>query len=76
MKNLVWSSTFVRAFKRLVRKNPELRLQIEEVLQKLGEDPFQPCLRSHKLKGDLTGRWSCSIDYIHARKKEKGKGSM
>ncbi|MBD2605547.1 type II toxin-antitoxin system mRNA interferase toxin, RelE/StbE family [Scytonema hofmannii FACHB-248] len=63
MINLIWSSTFVRAFKRLVKKNPELRPQIEQVLQQIAEDPFLPSLRTHKLKGDLSGRWSCSIDY-------------
>ncbi|MFW9262143.1 type II toxin-antitoxin system YafQ family toxin [Nostoc sp. CALU 546] len=63
MKNLVWSPTFVRVFKRLVKKNPELRSQIEQVLQQIAEDPFQLSLRSHKLKGDSSGRYSCSIDY-------------
>ncbi|GAX39403.1 hypothetical protein NIES4075_03590 [Tolypothrix sp. NIES-4075] len=63
MRNLIWSPTFIRAFKRLIKKNPELRPQIEQVLQQIAEDPFLPSLRSHKLKGDLSGRWSCSIDY-------------
>lgn len=63
MKSLVWSPAFIRAFKRLVRKNPQLRPQIELILLQLAEDPFQPSLRSHKLTGDLLGRWSCSIDY-------------
>ncbi|MFB2922477.1 MULTISPECIES: type II toxin-antitoxin system YafQ family toxin [Aerosakkonema] len=63
MKNLVWSSAFIRAFKRLVRQNPQLRSAIEQTLQQLAEDPFNPSLRSHKLKGDLSDRWSCSIDY-------------
>ena len=63
MNNLVWSPTFVRAFKRLVKKNPELRSQIEQILQQIAEDPFQLSLRSHKLKGDSSGRYSCSIDY-------------
>lgn len=63
MRNLIWSPTFVRAFKRLIKKNPELRPQIEQVLQQIAEDPFLPSLRSHKLKGDLSGRWSCSIHY-------------
>ena len=63
MKNLVWSPTFVRAFKRLAKKNPELLSQIEQVLQQIAEDPFQLSLRSHKLKGDSSGRYSCSIDY-------------
>ncbi|MEH2381199.1 MAG: type II toxin-antitoxin system mRNA interferase toxin, RelE/StbE family [Nostoc sp.] len=63
MKNLVWSPTFVRAFKRVAKKNPELRSQIEQVLQQIAEDPFQLSLCSHKLKGDSSGRYSCSIDY-------------
>lgn len=65
MINLIWSPTFARAFKRLIKKNPELRPQIEQVLQQIAEDPFLPSLRSHKLKGDLSGRWSCSIDYTN-----------
>lgn len=63
MKNLVWSSTFVRAFKRVVKRNPELCSQIEKVLRQIAEDPFHPSLRSHKLKGDLSNIYSCSIDY-------------
>lgn len=63
MKNLVWSPAFVRKFKRLIKKNPQLRFQIEEVLQKISDDTFDPSLRTHKLKGDLEGIWSCSIDY-------------
>ncbi|NJL10953.1 MAG: type II toxin-antitoxin system mRNA interferase toxin, RelE/StbE family [Calothrix sp. SM1_7_51] len=63
MKNLVWSSGFVRKFKRLTKKNPQIRVQIEKVLQLLTEDPFDSSLRTHKLKGDFDGVWSCSIDY-------------
>lgn len=60
---LVWTSAFSRAFKRLVRQNPQLRPQIEQTLEKLLADAFHPGLKTHKLKGDLEGRWSCSIDY-------------
>lgn len=63
MKNLVLSPAFIRAFKRLVKKNPKLRSQIEQVLQQITEDPFQPSLHNHKLKGDLADTYSCSIDY-------------
>ncbi|WP_211173469.1 hypothetical protein [Brasilonema bromeliae] len=28
------------------------------------EDPFSPSLHSHKLKGDLDGIWSCSMQRI------------
>jgi mRNA interferase YafQ len=63
LKNLVWTPSFIRAFKRLIRQNPQLRNSVENTLEKLANDPFQASLRSHKLKGDLAQRWSCSIDY-------------
>jgi addiction module RelE/StbE family toxin len=63
VKNLVWSAGFVRKFKRLVKKNPQLKTQIEKILELLTEDPFNSSLRTHKLKGDLDGVWSCSVDY-------------
>ncbi|MBE9216916.1 MAG: type II toxin-antitoxin system mRNA interferase toxin, RelE/StbE family [Richelia sp. RM2_1_2] len=63
MKNLVWSAKFLRKFKRLTKKNAQLSIQIEKVLELLMEDPFDSSLRTHKLKGDLNGVWSCSVDY-------------
>jgi addiction module RelE/StbE family toxin len=63
VKNLVWSAGFVRKFKRLVKKNAQLRIQIEKTLELLTENPFNSSLRTHKLKGDLDGVWSCSVDY-------------
>ena len=63
MKNLVWSAKFLRKFKRLIKKNAQLSIQIEKVLELLMEDPFDSSLRTHKLKGDLNGVWSCSVDY-------------
>ncbi|MFW6358024.1 MAG: type II toxin-antitoxin system YafQ family toxin [Chroococcales cyanobacterium] len=58
-----WSPKSVRAFKRLVRKNPQMRPLIEQTLRQLSEDPFHPSLRTHKLTGSLSNVWSCSIDY-------------
>jgi len=55
----------LRAFKRMVRQNPQLRPLIEETLQQLTEDPFHPTLKTHKLSGDLAGIWACSIDYSY-----------
>ncbi|MCC5618881.1 type II toxin-antitoxin system mRNA interferase toxin, RelE/StbE family [Nostoc sp. CHAB 5836] len=60
---LLWNAKFIRDFKRLARRNPELRSVVEQRLQELAEDPFYPSLRTHKLKGDLLGTWACSIDY-------------
>lgn len=63
MRSLIWSAAFVRAFKRAIRRRPELRSKLEIVLQTLVDDPFYPTLRSHKLKGQLAGVWACTVDY-------------
>lgn len=63
MRTLVWSTAFVRAFRRVIRHQPTLREKVEQTLNRLVEDPFQSALRSHKLKGLLAGVWACSVDY-------------
>ena len=60
---LVWSNGFSRNFKRLVRQSPNLKIQILQTLDQLQEDIFHPKLRTHKLKGDLSDRYACSINY-------------
>ncbi|MEH2411331.1 type II toxin-antitoxin system RelE/ParE family toxin [Nostoc sp.] len=60
---LLWSARFIRDFKRLARRNPQLRSLVEQTLQQLAEDPFDASLRTHKLKGDLLGICACSIDH-------------
>jgi addiction module RelE/StbE family toxin len=62
---IAWTPKSLRAFKRILRKNPEFRFLIEKTLYQLAEDPFDPSLRTHKLKGDLSNIWSCSIDYSY-----------
>ena len=47
----------------MIRKNPAFRPLIEKTVRQLAEDPFHPSLCTHKLKGDLSNVWSCSIDY-------------
>jgi len=63
MRTLVWNSAFVRAFKRVTRRQPVLRARIERTLRQLAEDPFHPSLHSHKLKGQLVGTWACGVGY-------------
>lgn len=60
---LVWSSSFSRDLKRLIRRNPQLKQPVEQTLTQLSIDPFHPSLRTHKLKGELADKWACSIDY-------------
>ncbi len=63
MKTLVWSSSFIRAFRRAVRRQPGLRARAVNTLRQLAEDPFHPSLHSHKLKGQMAGVWACTVDY-------------
>lgn len=63
MRRLVWSNTFLRAYTTAIRRHPHLKPDIEAVLRLLVGDPFEPRLRSHKLKGQLEGTWACSIGY-------------
>ncbi|MBI5875710.1 MAG: type II toxin-antitoxin system mRNA interferase toxin, RelE/StbE family [Deltaproteobacteria bacterium] len=63
MRTLIWSNTFIRAFKRVTRRHPDLRQDIESILRLLVENPFAPQLETHKLKGKLAGSWACSAGY-------------
>jgi mRNA interferase YafQ len=63
MMEVVWSSGFKRSFRKITKKNPQLKNQIINVLRLLADDPFTPSLKSHKLTGNLAGFWSCSVAY-------------
>ncbi|MBP0000749.1 MAG: type II toxin-antitoxin system YafQ family toxin [Cyanobacteria bacterium SID2] len=60
---LLRSSAFVRNARKYVKKNPGLAADIQETLTALCKDPFQPRLRTHKLKGDLKDSYACSAGY-------------
>ncbi len=62
MRKLVLSSSFKRAYKATIKYNPELKKRIEERLGLLATEPFNPILRTHKLKGKLLGAWSMTVD--------------
>jgi len=49
--------------RRALRKQPDNAATIQETLERLSEDVFNPLLRSHKLKGKLQGSWACSAGY-------------
>ena len=63
MRTLVWGNSFRRAFRRLAERRPELRKDLEEALDMLTANPFDPRLETHKLKGKLAGTWACSAGY-------------
>ncbi|MEO1387257.1 MAG: type II toxin-antitoxin system mRNA interferase toxin, RelE/StbE family [Cyanobacteria bacterium J06634_6] len=63
MRQIIVSTSFKRALKRLLRQKLDMRERIRERLVLLESDPFMPRLRTHRLKGKLSGAWSCSVEY-------------
>jgi addiction module RelE/StbE family toxin len=61
--NLVWSAKFTRAVKRVVGRDKKLLSEIKRTLTQLAADSKHASLRTHKLKGELAGTWSCSVSY-------------
>ena len=57
------SPGFLRAARRVVKKDPSLVSNLQAALTLLMEDAFDVRLRTHKLKGKLEGSWACSAGY-------------
>jgi mRNA-degrading endonuclease YafQ of YafQ-DinJ toxin-antitoxin module len=47
----------------MARRDPQLRNPVEKTLIRLTQDHTDPILHTHKLKGELSGVWACSVDY-------------
>ena len=60
---LLRSSVFVRNARKIVKKQPQLAKNIQQTLERLGIDPFQARLKTHKLKGELKDSSACSAGY-------------
>ena len=62
-RTLLRSGAFVRAAKRLLKKRPDAADSLQVALKLLSEDPLNPKLKTHKLKGDLEGSWAATAGY-------------
>ncbi len=62
-RKLLPSPGFLRAARRVVRKDPSLASDLQATLTLLTEDAFDVRLRTHKLKGKLEGSWACRAGY-------------
>jgi addiction module RelE/StbE family toxin len=60
---LLPSPSFIRASKRILKRNPKFAEDLRSTLKLLEEDVFHPQLKTHKLKGVLEGSWACSAAY-------------
>ena len=63
MRELILTKAFSRQFEKLLARRPNLLEKTQTTLEALQNDPFQPSLATHKLKGKLEGNWSCSAGY-------------
>ncbi|TAL70344.1 MAG: hypothetical protein EPN82_03065 [Bacteroidetes bacterium] len=60
---LVPSSSFENAKKKYLKYYPQFKQELENSFKILSDDPFNPKLKTHKLKGTLEGSLSCRINY-------------
>ena len=60
---LIKTSAFIRSAKKVIKRDRILAQAIQETLALLTEDAFHPSLKTHKLKGNLSGVWACSVEY-------------
>jgi mRNA interferase YafQ len=63
MRKLAWEASFLRAFKRTTRRDAHLEQRVLAVLEMLVQNPFDPSLKTHKLRGQLEGLWACWVAY-------------
>jgi addiction module RelE/StbE family toxin len=61
--NLIWGSSFKRAYKKVTAANPELKPRIARALEVFVDNPYHPSLRTHKLSGKLKGMWAFVVTY-------------
>lgn len=62
---LIWSPKFKKSAEKFIKSNPELIKQFKATIRLLEENPFNPLIKTHKLKGYLKECFSCSINYYY-----------
>jgi addiction module RelE/StbE family toxin len=55
------SANYLKAHKKIVKKNPQLNKTIKNKLQVFLKNPNHPSLKLHKLKGKKIDLWSLTI---------------
>jgi addiction module RelE/StbE family toxin len=63
MTTLHWSSRFTRSFAKKTKQREDVRKKIVDIMRLLEENPFQPILKTHKLRGIFDGSFACSVEY-------------
>lgn len=63
MIEITFSSSFRRAFKKMIKSHPFLETKFWERVEIFQNNPFDNRLKTHSLSGRLKDLWSFSIDY-------------
>ncbi|MCX5810459.1 MAG: type II toxin-antitoxin system mRNA interferase toxin, RelE/StbE family [Proteobacteria bacterium] len=61
MPKLFLEKHFIRLSKKLVKNSSIIDAKLTKVLKQLQNNPFDPSLETHKLKGDLQEKYACSL---------------
>jgi mRNA-degrading endonuclease YafQ of YafQ-DinJ toxin-antitoxin module len=59
------TETFLKTANKFFRKHPDLRGRFQQLVADLGDDPFQPKLRLHPLRGAFQGQYAVSFTYSY-----------
>ena len=63
MYNIKQTDTFERKSVKFFKKHRDLVPKFKKVIEKLTDDPFDNSLKTHKLKGNLSDFYACSLTY-------------
>ena len=63
MIEIIWDDRFKRIFKKWAKKHPDLCDDFKFKLEIFCNDPFDPVLKTHSLRGELAGLFSARVTF-------------
>ncbi len=57
------SSSFKRAYRRMIKGKPDLEAAFRERVTLFANDPYHPSLQTHKLSGRMRHQWAFSLTF-------------
>lgn len=60
--NVYYSQYFIKRYRKITKKNQQLKQSIKKVINQFIKSPRHPTLHLHKLKGKMVDDWSISVE--------------
>ncbi len=60
---VIFTSAFKRVLKKHIRRDPDLEKLFRKKVAAFQNDPYDPSLQTHKLKGNLSGSLAFSLTF-------------